>query len=150
MCACEFLCLGATKPENMAGRPRCLIPLSALPPLTSASSPRWSALPVTLQTSQLSCFFTVKVLTNHERCQYGGPLIRVWLAHESCHTCVCAWSSSGPGAPCVMAGGEPDGGPNSSTHSGSQRPALSLHTDVSNALAPASAVLIQTCESDTN
>lgn len=27
------------------------------------------------QTSQLSCPFTVKVLTNHERCQYAGRLI---------------------------------------------------------------------------
>ncbi len=87
--ACEFRCLGATKAENMAGRPLSLIPMSALPPLTSAFSPHRSVLSITLQTSQLSCYFTVKVLTNHERCQYGGPLIRVWLAHESCHTCVC-------------------------------------------------------------
>lgn len=53
---------------------------------------------------QLHRVFTVKVLTNHESCQYGGPLIRVWPAHESCHICVSAWSSSGAAAVCVMAG----------------------------------------------
>lgn len=68
------------------------------------------------------------------------------------HVCVLG-ARLAPGAVCVMAGlttvrGETDGGPNGSTHSGSQRPALDA--DVSNALAPASAVLIQTCESDTN
>lgn len=80
--------LGQQKEENMAGRPCFLIPLSTLPPLTSAISPHWPVLSITLQTPQLPCLLTVKVLTNHESCQYGGPLIRLWLAHESCHTCV--------------------------------------------------------------
>lgn len=136
-CACVFLCLGAMKAENMAGRPHSLIPMSALPLLTSAFSPRRSVVSVTLQTSQLSCFFTVKVLTKHERCQYEGPLITVWLAQQSwAYMCArlalerCAWWQLYDST-----WGETDGGPNSLTHLGSQQPAL--YADVSNTLAQA-------------
>lgn len=121
-CSCKFPCLGAMNAENIAGRPRSLILMSVPPPLTSPTSPGWSDLSVTLQTSQLSCFFIVKVLTNHERCQYRGPLIRFWLAHESCHTYVCSelvWprSTVRDGRPTTV-WGETDGGPNGLTHTG--------------------------------
>lgn len=94
--------------KNMGGRPPLLNPhvRSTFPNLSQ------SLLPVTLQTSQLFCFFTVKVLTHHERCQYRGPLIRVWLTHESCHTCVCSELAWPPkrcvrdGRPAILARGK--------------------------------------------
>lgn len=88
---CEFLCLraGGLEKWKYGRQTRSLIPMSTLPPLTSSLfATRRSALSLTQQTPQLFCFFTVKVLTNHERYLEGGPLIRVWLSHEICHTCV--------------------------------------------------------------
>lgn len=118
------------------------IRFTALTLLTSVIPP-WG-LSITPQMPQLPFFFcTVKVLTDHESCRYEGPLIRVWLAHESLHPCVCSEL-------CVMAGlynsaRRTDGGPNSLTHSGSQRPRCEHCFGSSHHM-----LLVQTYECDTN
>lgn len=146
----EFLCLGAMNAKNMAGGPHALIPMSA-PPLKTSSIPLLRSNPsVTPQICQLLCVFTVKVLTDHERCQYGGRWSEFVLHMK---VVIHAWKRSVPrstvhdGSPTTVWGGS-DGGPNGSTHAGSKRPTLCA--DVYSTLAPVSAVLIQTCESDTS
>lgn len=92
-CSCELLCLGATKEENMAGRPSFLIPLSTLPPLTSAICPYWPVLSVTLQTPH--------ALSPH--CQGANKpwKLSIWRASDQTLawtwklSYVCVWNSSG-------------------------------------------------------
>lgn len=101
---CTWVSRGAREGRKYGSRTQFSNPRVRPPSLNLSLLSTLVTTSVTPQTSQLSHFLTVKVLTNREGCQYGGPVIRVWLAHESCHTCVLVGASS---TPCVMAGLRP-------------------------------------------
>lgn len=148
VCACEFLLLGATKAQNMVGRFPSLIPLSAVPPLTSTLVGPFSHSADISAVLLLHCQGANKPWKVSIWRSSDQGLARTWKLSYMCVLGArLAQSTVRDGSPTTL-WGESDGGPNGSTHSGSQR--STLCADVSNALATASRVLIQTCESDTN